>query len=70
MTAQEGNFMPKAATIRISHDCDSLDVIDKFAAALKTFGITIVDDTDPDTKVVEIFLTDQPIQPGETQWGS
>lgn len=62
--------MPKAATIRISHDCDALDIIDSFAAALKNFGITIVDDTDDDTETVDIFLTDQPIQPGEKQWGS
>lgn len=61
--------MAKAAKIRIDHDSNEIDIIDKFAAALAVFGITIVDDTDPDTETVDIFLTDQPLQPGEKKWG-
>lgn len=45
------------SAIRIDHDDDALAIIDMFNSALKKFGVSVVDVTDPDGVTVDIVLT-------------
>lgn len=59
--------MPRSA-IKVDHDDDALAIIDMFNSALKKFGVSVVDVTDPDGETVDIVLTDD-LKPDDTLWG-
>lgn len=57
-------------SIVIAHDHDALDIIDRFAVALKKFGVKIIDVTKDDTETVDIVLSDAPPETGDNLWGT
>lgn len=60
----------KAVKIRIPHDdCDTINVINGIAAALKKFDISIIDEAEEGVDAIDILLTNQPLQPDDKKWG-